>query len=288
MPEHYEYNFVEASPTYAKIKEEMKSYFDTGAVDDLLFPIWTRTALSHLGKGSFPIYESILFLEDYEAKLPPDFISVREAWLCTRTEGDIYRFPGSYYKMVTTRISNEHTTAAPCNPECDPCADKIEIMYKTTTETVVNSFLRSYLLVPGNISTRTMCDDRCPNLLSRNVNYHTFDIKRNKFVTSFREGEVYLKYYSKELDEEGSHLLPDNVHIIGYVEAYIKYKLYEALWNQVTDETFNQIERKYQKYEQQMWEALSTAKTEAKKKTAYQIADDIRRTESRHNKFNIR
>lgn len=280
----YEYNFVEASPIFAKIKEELKSYFDTGAVDDLLFPIWTRTALNHLGKGSFPIVEATLFIENYEARLPPDFISVREAWLCTTVGGDKYRFPGAYYKMVSTRIDGDNPD--PCSVNCDPCAEIIEVMYKTTTETIVNRHSLTCLLKPGNIETRGKCGDNCPNLYTSSLD--VFDIKRNKFRTSFSQGEVYLKYYSNETDEEGTILLPENQAIISYVEAYIKYKLFEQLWNQVVDETSNQITQKFQKYEQMMFEALVTAKVESKKKTIYQIADSIKKVESRNDKYNIR
>jgi hypothetical protein len=35
---------------YATVKEELKSYFDTGAVDDLLFPTYVNKCLSNLVK----------------------------------------------------------------------------------------------------------------------------------------------------------------------------------------------------------------------------------------------
>ena len=40
MSYYYEKPFKSADPVIAKVKLELRSYFDTGAVDDSLFPIY--------------------------------------------------------------------------------------------------------------------------------------------------------------------------------------------------------------------------------------------------------
>jgi hypothetical protein len=40
MSYYYHYNFISPEVVYATVKEEFKSYFDTGAIDDLMLPIW--------------------------------------------------------------------------------------------------------------------------------------------------------------------------------------------------------------------------------------------------------
>jgi hypothetical protein len=50
---------------YATVKEELKSYFDTGAVDDLLFPTYVNKCLSKLGKTSYKITETPLYIEKF-------------------------------------------------------------------------------------------------------------------------------------------------------------------------------------------------------------------------------
>jgi len=53
MSYYYKYNFVSPEPIYSIVKEELKSYFDTGAVDDLMFPTYlfltTSLLLEKLG-----------------------------------------------------------------------------------------------------------------------------------------------------------------------------------------------------------------------------------------------
>ena len=68
MSYYNKYNFVSAEPTYAIVKEELKSYFDTGAVDDLLFPTYLNKCLDKLGKATHAIVPVILLnMNDKEA-----------------------------------------------------------------------------------------------------------------------------------------------------------------------------------------------------------------------------
>ena len=69
MSYYYKYNFVSPSPIYAVVKEELKSYFDTGAVDDLLFPTYLDKCLRKPGRATYVISEEILYIEDSEARL---------------------------------------------------------------------------------------------------------------------------------------------------------------------------------------------------------------------------
>ena len=49
MSYYYKYDFVSPEGSFATIKEEFKSYFDTGAIDDLLFPTYANKCLQKLG-----------------------------------------------------------------------------------------------------------------------------------------------------------------------------------------------------------------------------------------------
>lgn len=282
---YYNYTFVSPEPFYAQVKEELKSYFDTGAVDDLLFPRWTEQCLKRLGKGSFPIQPTLLFIQDFEAKLPPDFHSVREAWGCTISQGATWRLPGAYYRKITTRASDDYTPIDNCGP-CNPCPVLIDVVYKTTTDAIIPGIRTTHLLEPGNISAQQSCAGDCFNIGVSSPD--KFDIRGQKFVTSFREGDVYMAYYSLETDEEGNQLIPDNFRYQEYIMKYLKYKIFEQLWNQVTDETFNQIERKYIESKQQSDEALAEAQIETKKQTVNQKKDAIIRQKNRLRKYNIK
>lgn len=284
---YYKYDFMSPEPLYARVKEELKSYFDTGAVDDLLFPLWTDDALRKLQKSSYPINETMLFVDDFQASLPPGFDSVREAWMCTQSLPTTIRVPGSYYTQITTRPDipeNNPRMTDSCAP-CDSCPQEMRFVYKTNTEQTITTS-RVILLRPGNISTLRSCASDCLNRASTSPN--TFDIHGNKFGVNFRHGDVYLVYYSKELDETGYQLIPNNYRIEEYIRSYLKYKIFEQLWNQVTDETFNQIQTKYQAYEAKMNEAYVLADIEIKKQTINEKMMGFRRSRHRLDAYNIR
>ena len=52
MSYNYKYNFVSPEPVYSTIKEELKSYFNTGALDALLFPTYLDKCLCELGRAT--------------------------------------------------------------------------------------------------------------------------------------------------------------------------------------------------------------------------------------------
>ena len=66
MSYYYRYNFVSPEPIFAIVKEELKSYFDSGAIDSLLFPTWLSKCLDKLGKSSLYIVPTILHIDCFE------------------------------------------------------------------------------------------------------------------------------------------------------------------------------------------------------------------------------
>jgi len=277
---YYKYEFVSTEPLYAMIKEELKSYFDTGAIDDLLFPLWTKKALGRLSRATLPIAETVLYLEDYTAVLPVGFKYVREAWACTNTAPTTIRNAGSHYMLAANLLNpNKDRCKVVCIPE------QLQFVYKINEEITYTNKL-SHLLRPGNISAFNHCGDICSNRGSSSSD--TFDIREGKFVTNFRQGDVYLTYYAEESDCDGNVLIPDNLRISNFVEAYIKYKIFETLWNGVSDETFNQLDKKKQDYKADMYEAQVMADIEIKKQTLDQKVKSMKREANRLNKFNIR
>lgn len=286
MSVYYQYEFVSPEPIFALIKEELRSYFESGSIDDTMFNIWMNRALKKLGKSSNKILPTILEQCDFQSKLPPDFKSVREAWLCHGFADHIpYQLPNSTYEQTICRVTPEFD-------ECNPCLDCIPDVFKVTFKSNLTvpvpdfRFRRKFLLKPGNLNSDAVCGLPCRNLGS-NVS-ETFDIRDGKFVTNFREGIINLLYYSEERNEEDYQLIPDNFWVQEYIKRYIEYQLFLQLWNQTTDETFNQIEHKMQTYKQMADESWTMADIEVKKKTAFQIQRDIQRDRHRLDKYRIR
>ena len=294
MSYYYKYNFISPEPVYATVKEEFKSYFDTGAVDDLLFPTYLDKCLRKLGKSSYVISEQLLYIEDFEARLPDNFFAVREAWLCTSIPGYPYQTANSFYSQAasqtTIQVSPVISGGAPCTnlecttgcPTCMP--ELIQAVYKTNQQVAVE-YHRQYLLKPGNISVKAHCDLQCANFGSSSAD--SFDIRDNKFVTNFRNGVVHLVFYSTAYDGMGNELIPDNYRIREFVEAFIKYKMIETLTNQTNDETFNQLQTKLAYYKQQADEAFIMADIEVKKQDSWAKQRRIIQDLNRFNRYEL-
>lgn len=308
MSYYYKFNFVSPDPIYATVKEELKSYFDTGAVDDLLFPTYLDKCLRKLGRATYVIAETALYVDNFEARLPDNFYAVREAWMCTAVNGFPYQTANSFYSQAATQttiqvspITTDCSIASPCcgNVGCDgSCMPEfMQTVYKTNNE-VAMSYQRMYLLKPGNISARQQCDVNYTenwemygqgvaplnNFTPGSSTYDSFDIRDNKFVTNFRNGIVHLIFYAQDYDSLGNQLIPDNYRIREYLEHFIKYKVFEMLVNQTNDETFNQLQQKLVYYKQLADEAFVMADIEIKKQDVW---TKQRRVRQQLNKFNM-
>jgi hypothetical protein len=309
MSYYHKYNFVSPEPIYATVKEELKSYFDTGAVDDLLFPTYLNKCLSKLGKTSYKIDEQVLFVEDFQARLPDNFYAVREAWMCAEVPGNPYPSATSFYSQAanatTIQISPLTIGGTPCNnpscqhPACDGTCmpELVQAVYKTNNE-IARHYRYDYLLRPGNISARSQCDVNYRSdwnnfappvreFTPGSSSYDSFDIRDNKFVTNFRHAVIHLLFYSTNYDDGGNQLIPDNYRIAEFVEAFIKYKVFEILTNQTNDETFNQLQSKLAYYKQLHDEAWIMASNEVKKQTPWEKQRRIKKDLNRFNKYEL-
>ncbi len=308
MSYYYKFNFVSPDPIYSTVKEELKSYFDTGAIDDLLFPTYLDKCLRKLGRATYVIAETALVVDNFEARLPDNFYAVREAWMCTAVNGFPYQTANSFYSQAATQttiqvspITTDCAIPSPCcgNVGCDgSCMPEfMQTVYKTNNE-VAMSYQKMYLLKPGNISARKQCDVNYTenwemygqgvaplnNFTPGSSTYDSFDIRDNKFVTNFRNGIVHLIFYAQDYDSLGNQLIPDNYRIREYLEHFIKYKVFEMLVNQTNDETFNQLQQKLVYYKQLSDEAFIMADIEIKKQDSW---TKQRRIRQQLNKFNM-
>ncbi len=311
MSYYFKYNFVSPDPIYSTVKEELKSYFDTAAVDDLLFPTYLDKCLRKLGRTTYVISEDALIIDDFQARLPDNFYAVREAWMCTQINGYPYQTANSFYSQAssvsTIQISPLTIQGNPCNnPACNEplcegtCMPELmQAVYKTNNQTAI-VYNKQYLLKPGNISARASCDvsysdswevygQAAPvnEFTPGAAGYDSFDVRDNKFVTNFRNGIVHLVFYAQDYDSSGNQLIPDNYRIREFVEHFIKYKVFEMLTNQTNDETFNQLQQKLVYYKQLADEAFIMADIEIKKQDSWTKQRRIKKDLNRLNRYEL-
>jgi len=309
MSYYYQYNFTTPEIVYSTIKEEFKSYFDTGAIDDLMFPTYVDKCLRKLGRSSYVISEEPLYIEDFQARLPDNFFAVREAWMCTEIPQYPYQTANSFYSQADSQTTIQVSpmtvggeVCSVCNQsgcECDCLPEIIPAVYKTNQQ-AGRSYKQEYLLKPGNISARSNCDVEYNNAWRfQNIppaiheftpgaaSYDSFDIRDNKFVTNFRCGIVHLVFYATEYDNSGNQMIPDNYRIREFIEAFIKYKMFETLSNQINDETFQQIQQKLVYYKQLADEAFIMADIEIKKQDVHTKQRRIKNDLNRNNMYEL-
>jgi hypothetical protein len=313
MSYYYKYNFVSPEPIYSLVKEELKSYFDTGAVDDLVFPTYLDKCLRKLGRATYQINQIVLDVLDFEARLPDNFFAVREAWMCAEEPLLPYQTANSFYSQASTATTiqvSPITTDVDCpssccgNVGCDgSCMPEIiQTVYKTNAQ-AARSVTREYLMLPGTINGARHCTldygtsvdawefNNAPMAVTTNTpgssSLNSFDIRDNKFVTNVRNAVVQLIFYTTQYDQIGNQMIPDNYRIREYVEAFIKYKIFETLSNQLTDETFEQIQKKLGYYKQLSEEAFIMADIEIKKQDPYAKQRRIKNDLNRFNMYEL-
>jgi len=276
--------FTSPTPYIAQVKEELKSYFATGAVDDLLFPIWINDALGKLRKSAYPIYETLVEIENFMGELPCDFNSVKAVWnTCNITTNPILN-QGSFYEQVDCRLAHFDDRCHECfeSDECTTLNPDYAVVIKHTGVTWF-TYKFNHLLRPATTHTIRKCGEHCDNMHSECDD--TFDIRDNKISVSFRHGKVHLMYYSNQLNDEGEQLVPDDSFTKNYIIDFLKYKVFQSLYNTTTDESVNIIERKLAKAEADMYQSLIIAQTEFKKLTQGQMVDKANQRKRRFTNY---
>lgn len=298
--------FTSPLGVYARIQEEMKAYFYTGSLDPLMFDIWTRDCIDKFENTYLPIEQAVMDMCDHKCELPCDFKCVREVWMCaTYFKGPIVS-PFVYYYQTDCRINPSPEPAQ----SCSQCVGGYQCMPKSMTPTPVAlpslcdvpddyivthkvmsqmgfSFEVSGMLKPGNFKTIKHLHEGCPNISCQSRD--TFDIVGNKLITSFREGTIYLLYYAdpRIVAENGYYEIPDNEPFKKYLYYYIRFMLYQQLFEQSTDETFNQIKYKRDDAEKRSDTAYINARNYSVSDDIYGVQRRIIRSYNRNNRFRL-
>lgn len=308
------YKLISTKNLVARLKEEMRSYFNTGAIDDLLFNIWILDCIAKFENTYRPIQPAVLDLYGNKCPLPCDFHSVQEVWLCATIDKGPIKAPGQFYYQTDCRINPAPAAGEACGPCVDgyqcftgdeiqqpvglPSLCDVPEQYRVThkVNTWMNfSYTVSCMLKPGNFKTIGKCNDNCANLNLNTYTVDTFDIIGDNLVTSFFSGTVYLAYYGDwaivpedEGPDAGYYMIPDNKPFYDYVYHYLRFMIYQQLFDQSTDETFNQIMAKRNDAEDKYWMSYNNARAYSMSPDIYGIQKSIVRSYNKNNRYLLR
>lgn len=284
--------FIPAKGVIAEVKETLRSYFSTGVIDDVLFPTWIADCNNRLGNTAYQLTETVLTINNYVADLPPDFKSVREAWMSTTVGNYLYPLPSSTYITRDYVIDRYAEEAQDRCYQCDTtpccCMDDCQIIRKITTKSndaILFQYQHCFPLRAATASTINKC---CPSSINRVARCaETFEIKDCQFVTNFETGLVALTYYADPGGCADEMMILDNQWVKEFIRAHLIYMCYDQLFHQVTDETFNQVARKRDDYRLMAQNAYVTMETKLKLPSRQQDIDRMRRAKTRYSRFNI-
>lgn len=270
MQDNY-YIYVSPERLYARIREEMSSYFNADMLNDLLFEEYTLDCLKEFEKTFFPKKRVFLQFENGLADLPCDYDSFREAVLygADHIVTAIDPVPVYYMSDVPEQECSD-PDGVPCLSECGcscegSCGDSCDAR---------DRYLRR---INHNIEIIKAYRKR--------LSQDDLEIDCGKIKLPCYSGALNLVYYAKPYDEDENILIPDNYFVQRYISAYITFSLYNRLWNEATDETFNQSYKKREVAKFEMEEARDDAMGNVKRSTTDSIIKSIRRQRKSLNKF---
>lgn len=283
--DYKETNYICIDPLLSEVKQELKAYFEVGALTDAMVPTYVNQALRKLKHITLKRESVVLNFQDFKSRLPEDFYLLN--WAASY---EIANFSSHTLPTSTAYFYSSIVCEGNCS-SCFSCDPKFEVYEQITLPSqTVNSPLR--LINPRALKvyfgSKDFCSEDCPNTKPLYLIHDTITIEPTLRVSaSFREGCIVVNYMSKPLDEQGLPMIPEQYEIEEFVKSHVKFKFFEQLFNSVTDESFNQIKMKFDYYRQDSYNKFIAAKNINLFYGTQQLADNSAKDRLRYKKFHI-
>ena len=277
----YTYQWESPEGIYAEIKLELKSYFDSGAIDDTLFQAYTDTVLSKIGHSMLEEKYDIIELKNYKAFLP-EYIQRLNFVLCI-SNYKTYTYQ-SFSKKGSSELKwylNEDSNSMQNDPIC-----KEVLIFNTETGAESSESFTTFRLVPVDIQSKALTEDHWFKQLFSFDSWYR--VNGRILESNIKDGHLCIQYKTRRITDDGYLMIPAEQKFYDLLSNYIKYKLFELLWHRITDESSNQIQAKLIYYKQQYDESLIIARTEFNSKSYNEQLQSInRRQQSFRRKYNL-
>jgi hypothetical protein len=271
-------NFISSEPLIAEVKQELKSYFESGAISEVLIPTFIDQSLRKLKVMVLKPEDAVLHFVNYKSELPCDFALLDRA---TLYDSDITFSSG----MVALKgyWYQSYEVLEGC-VDCTPKTEFFEQLMIPTPGFQITMKNPKWLRVYHG--SKGLCTEGCPNLNEPSPDI--IQIHNNKTVSSsFETGCVYVRYFSRPMDEDGIPTIPEILEVEEYIKSYLKFKFFEMLWHSQIDESAAQVEKKFQYYKQDQLAKLQAAFSYLLTKTKQQSADSVVKGRKQFVKYHI-
>jgi hypothetical protein len=243
----------------------------------VLIPSFIDQALRKLKVLTLRPEEAVIRFENYKSELPPDFYLLDYAIMYSSEvfwNNGVTSMVGSWYKNV----------------QSDGCDTNQSLEIYETLSIPTPGFrisMKEPKWVRVYADSTSLCTEDCQNLKVSSTDIIKIN-QHKKASASFQEGCIYLKYFSRPVDDDGIPMIPEILEVEEYIKSYLKYKFFEQMWHSVMDESTKQVTEKLMYYKREQLEKLQAAFNYLMTKSKQQMADAVVRTRNRFTKFHIR
>ena len=271
-------NFISSESIVAEVKQELKFYFEAGAISEVLIPTFIDQSLRKLKVMVLTPEDIICHFVNYKSELPCDFALLDRAALYDSNiefNSGITTLKGYYYQSSDCTFSGE------C---CNGKTEYFEQIYTSAPGFKISMKLpRPIRIYHGS---KALCTEECAGLYAPGPDI--IQIHDNRTLSaSFEEGCIYVRYFARPTDDDGIPKIPEILEVEEYIKSYLKFKFFEMLWHTQLDESAAQIERKFQYYKQDQLSKLQAAFGYLLTKTKQQSADSVVKARNKFVKYHI-
>lgn len=227
-------HFITAQDILNEVKNDLRVYFERNVVDDShLYPV-IRECLSKMGSKIYPVNNTVIYIENYQGKLPDDFYKLVLAIGCF--EYVIQSTPNTNPQLYDVSESQleDFLISKPSETCLDECGENFYVIQRFETFDV-----KFTDFIPLSVSTSSIpyCSNNCFNPIGMSQNQ--IDITNKKISTGFSQGFIYMDYLQKleSEDVDGKDLLiPDFARIREWIKAACVKKIFQVIyWNNEAD-----------------------------------------------------
>lgn len=224
-------NYIKAAELINIVKVNLKSYFESGIVDESILYPEILFCLGKIGTKILPRRTMIFQLNAKETKLPEDFHSLIYAVGCKWEVQPTYSLPVAVtYEKRVCELPICHSETSYCHDE----KGRYQIIQKIDQGLIKYQMQQEMIL-----DAKSSGCDSCFN--PKRKNEWDISIENNILYTQRDHGTVFIEYFGK-LEEDGEIIIPDYVEITNWIKWHLMHHVLQLIWYNMDSDTYQRYQ----------------------------------------------
>ncbi len=224
------FEYRKFSELVASVKSDLSIFDDSGLIDEDNLIKVVHNCNERLGQRLHKSKQCTTKVINHKADLPEDLYKIELIFATHTTSHENFPFIGARQLNFNTEDPKtlDRNTLVTINKQA--CLDECNNCFFVTA-TPQKSYQTQVTHFKPLILSDTLLDSCAEYSPSRKwKGQYQVDLIEEKLETSFKEGEIYIKYLGKLEDEEGNLLYPFHPIINPYYEWSLKVKILEDMY----------------------------------------------------------